>query len=165
MKAKNAKIRKAKTAPIATSRELHLIDIENEIGKAEPSATEVAQFRHFYLAFNNVPQDAHIVVGASSPLALLAIADGWPGARSVYKQGKDGADLALLEVALNEGAAGRFGKVVIASGDHVFTQAVDTLQARDVDVRVFARKYGTHHTLYTHCRDVRTFTELEFSAA
>ena len=159
------KTKDAKRAQITATRELHLIDIENEIGKAEPSATEVAQFRHFYLAFNNVPQDAHIVVGASSPLALLAIADGWPGARSVYKQGKDGADLALLEVALDEGAAGRFGKVVIASGDHVFTEAVDTLQASDVDVRVFARKYGTHHALYTHCRDVRTFTELEFSAA
>jgi hypothetical protein len=143
MKAKNAKSKNAQTARITAPRELHLIDIENEIGKAEPSATEVAQFRHFY----------------------LAIADGWPGARSVYKQGKDGADLALLEVALDEGAAGRFGKVVIASGDHVFTEAVDTLQAHSVDVRVFARKYGTHHTLYTHCRDVRTFTELEFSAA
>ena len=54
------KTKDAKRKQIAATRELHLIDIENEIGKAEPSATEVAQFRHFYLAFNNVPQDAHI---------------------------------------------------------------------------------------------------------
>ena len=157
------KTKNAKRALITAPRELHLIDIENEIGKAEPSATEVAQFRHFYLAFNNVPQDAHIVVGASSPLALLAIADGWPGARSVYKQGKDGADLALLDVISQERINDRFAKIVIASGDGIFAGPAHELHAEGKDVSVFSHVRSISLQFANAGEMVSLFGPLDFS--
>lgn len=38
-----------------TNRELHLIDIENELGTGKVQAADIARFRTFYLKANNVP--------------------------------------------------------------------------------------------------------------
>lgn len=148
-----------------TIREAHLIDIENELGKGNPTAAEIALFRDFYLSMNNVPGDAQIIIGASSDATLLEVAIGWPGVRRVFRPGKDGADKALLEVALDENLDLRFGKVVIGSGDHAFTEAVDALQFAGVTVEVFARDLNTHHSLFTHCRNVHTFSVAQFALA
>ena len=110
-----------------TNRELHLIDIENETGKSDPTAAEIAQFRSFYCDRNNVPRDAHVVIAASSGATLLEASVGWPGARTTFLPGRDGADLALIDVALDENVDKRYGKVVIASGDHIFAEAVSPL--------------------------------------
>ena len=156
------KTRRAKTMQITGSRELHLIDIENEIGKAEPTATEVAQFRDFYLAFNRVAQDAHIVIGASSPLALLAISDGWPNARRVYKQGKDGADLALLQVINQERIHERFAKIVIASGDGIFADVAQELHVRGKNVSVFSHVRSISHQFGKSGERVNLYGPLDF---
>ena len=147
------------------NRELHLIDIENETGKSDPTAAEIAQFRSFYCDRNNVPRDAHVVIAASSGATLLEASVGWPGARTTFLPGRDGADLALIDVALDENVDKRYGKVVIASGDHIFAEAASTLVALGVDVTVFARAVFLSRFLRDTTANIRVFSAADFSLA
>jgi hypothetical protein len=147
------------------NRELHLIDIENELGTGQIKSTDVARFRTFYLKANNVPADAQIVVASSSSQNLLESAFGWPGARTVWLPGHDGADRALLEIAYEENVEKRYHKVVIASGDHIFAEAAESLQNLGVKVRVFARAVFLSVILQSACKDVALYTGNDFRLA
>lgn len=148
-----------------TNRELHLIDIENELGTGEVRAADISRFRTFYLEANQVPNNAHIVVATSSSQSLLEAAVGWPGARTVWLPGEDGADRALLEVAYEENVEKRYDKVVIASGDHIFAEAAESLQNLGVKVKVFARAVFISVILRAACKDVELYSAEEFSLA
>lgn len=147
------------------SRELHLIDIENELGTGSPEASDIARFRQFYIATNDVPADAHIVIAASSKETLLEASAGWPHARTVYLTGHDGADLALIQVALNENVDKRYGKVVFASGDHIFADAATTLQKLGVCVKFFARAINVSRHIRECCDNVQLFSAADFCLA
>lgn len=147
------------------NRELHLIDIENELGTGQVRAADIARFRTFYLKANNVPVDAHIVVASSSSQNLLESAFGWPGARTVWLPGQDGADRALLKIAYEENVEQRYDKVVIASGDHIFAEAAEALQSLGVKVRVFARAVFVSIILRSACNDVELYSADDFSLA
>ena len=148
-----------------SSRELHLIDIENETGKPNPTAAEIAKFRVFYCERNSVPRDAHVVIATSSSATLLEAAFGWPGARTTFLPGRDGADLALISVALDENVDKRYGKVVIASGDHIFAEAASTLIRLGVQVTVFARAVVLSRFLRETAATIRVFSAADFSLA
>ena len=147
------------------NRELHLIDIENELGTGQVKAADIARFRTFYLKANNVPADAHIVIAASCSQNLLESAFGWPGARTVWLPGHDGADRALLEIAYEENVEKRYDKVVIASGDHIFAEAAEALQSLGVKVKVFARAVFVSVILRAACNDVELYSATDFSLA
>ncbi len=148
-----------------SNRQLHLIDIENETGKSNPTAAEIAQFRTFYCDRNNVPRDAHIVVAASSGATLLEASVGWPGARTTFLNGRDGADLALIDVALDENVDKRYGTVVIASGDHIFAEAASTLIRLGVQVTFFARAISLSRFLRETTANIRVFSATDFCLA
>ncbi len=147
------------------NRELHLIDIENGLGMSSPTAAEIDQFRRFYLKANNVPDNAHIVIAASSSKTLLEASVGWPHARTTFLPGVDGADRALLAVALGENVEKRYAKVVIASGDHIFAEASTTLELLGVHVTVFSRAVLLSRFLREACRDIQVFSAADFSLA
>lgn len=86
-----------------------------------------------------LPNDAQVVVAASSGTGLITAGLGWPEARRVWMAGHDGADLALADVALNEDVVGRFNKVVICSGDGLFAVVARYLQVSGVEVVVVSR--------------------------
>jgi hypothetical protein len=74
-------------------RRLHLVDIENLVGDALPSLSQVCQVQGHYadcLGFGAMDQ----VEVASSRLTLVNAALGWPHARYRAWSGPDGADLA-----------------------------------------------------------------------
>jgi hypothetical protein len=147
------------------NRELHLIDIENETGKSNPTASEISEFRRFYCGRNAVPANAHIVIAASSGATLLEASVGWPGTRTVFLDGRDGADLALIDVALGENVETRYGKVVIASGDHIFAEAVSTLSRLGVKVTIFARAVYLSRFLRETEAEIQIFSAQDFSLA
>ena len=121
------------------ARRLHLVDIENLAGEALPSLSQVRQAQGRYtscLTFGAMDQ----VEVASSRLALLNAALGWPHAHYRVRSGPDGADLALLDVVQHENVASRFTHVVIGSGDHLFTEAAAHLAAQGVWVTVVSRR-------------------------
>lgn len=148
-----------------TNRELHLIDIENELGTGHVKEADIALFRTFYLKANNVPADAHIVVASSSSQNLLASAFGWSGARTVWLPGHDGADRALLEIAYKENVEKRYSKVVIASGDHIFAEAAVELQNLGVKVKVFASAVFISLILRAACENVELYSAADFRLA
>ena len=121
------------------ARRLHLVDIENLAGEALPTLSQVRQAQGRYascLTFGAMDQ----VEVASSRLALLNAALGWPHAHYRVRSGPDGADLALLDVVQHENVASRFTHVVIGSGDHLFTEAAAHLAAQGVWVTVVSRR-------------------------
>ncbi len=123
------------------ARRLHLIDIENLVGAPLPSLGQVRETLGLYtgrLAFDAMDQ----VEVASSHLALLNAALGWPNAHYRIQSGPDGADLALLDVLRHENVDGRFTHVAIGSGDHLFAEDVARLAAHGVWVTVVSRRRG-----------------------
>jgi predicted nucleotidyltransferase len=146
-------------------RELHLIDIENELGTGSITGADVSHFREYYLRANNVSADAHVVVGVSSAPALLEASFGWPGARTVYLEGKDGADLSLLEIVLTENVDQRYGKVTIASGDGIFTEAATALINLGVEVTIFARATRLNVNLWSTHSTIRLFNAADLALA
>jgi NYN domain len=120
-------------------RGLHLIDIENLAGAALPSFEQIQDVQGSYagrLTFGELDQ----VVVASSHKTLLDAARGWPHARYRARSGRNGADLALLDVLWNERVAARFARVVIGSGDGAFTRAAANLTTAGVWVTVVSRR-------------------------
>lgn len=103
-------------------RRIHLIDIENLAGGAGVGPDEFRRVWHVYRhhAAGARPGD-HIVVAASrfaardAALALVGEPIQWR-----WRDGKDGAEIALIEHIDLAHAARRFGTIVVASGDHAF---------------------------------------------
>lgn len=119
-------------------RSLHLIDVENLAGMARPSEREVDRALMRYRTAIAVGPDDHVVLATNRTTAMSA-GWSWPGPLVRPASGADGADLALLAEADPDDVARRFDRVVIASGDHLFTDRVIDLRRRGVEVEVLAR--------------------------
>jgi len=120
-------------------RRLHVVDIENLAAAKIPGLSQIREVQNCYaehLMFRAFDQ----VVIASSHLALLNAALGWPHARYRVRSGRDGADLELLDVLLREDIAARFTHVAIGSGDGVFAVAAASLAATGVCVTVVSHR-------------------------
>jgi hypothetical protein len=124
------------------ARALHLVDIDNLLG--DPATYDELEIGWTICAYKHAASfvDGDHVVVATSPFArhALAIGTAWPGARHVWRKGKDGADLALLESAAWAVKTGNFGRVVIGSGDHIFVDALEWFAAANVPVQVVSRR-------------------------
>ena len=134
-------------------RALHVVDIENLAGAAVPSLDLVTAVQVRYLARLGLRADDQVVLAASH-LALLNAGLGWPHARYRVRSGKDGADLALIDVLEHENVAARFSHVVIGSGDGLFGDTAARLAARGVYITVVSRKASLAQGLARVARDV-----------
>jgi NYN domain len=134
-------------------RALHVVDIENLAGAALPSLDLVSAVQDRYLECLGFGADDQVVLAASH-LGLLNAGLGWPHARYRVRSGKDGADLALIDVLEHENVAARFSHVVIGSGDGLFGDAAASLAARGVYVTVVSRKASLAQGLARAARDV-----------
>lgn len=67
--------------------------------------------------------------------------------RMLWRSGKDGADLALLDILKNEDIANRFSEVVVGSGDGIFAEIVARLAANGVRGHVVSRREALAHRL------------------
>jgi hypothetical protein len=63
---------------------------------------DIESFRQFGIAHNNVPRDAHIVIGASSVATMLEAGIKWPLVRSEWVCGPDGAVRHLILSLIDE---------------------------------------------------------------
>ena len=118
------------------TRRLVVVDIENLIGGAVLHPNEAAWARRRLVGAGVLAESDQVVIGTSH-LGLLPIGMAWTGQRYVIGSGPDGADLALLEV-LDENLPAKYGEVVLASGDGIFTDAAAALCAAGVRVHVVA---------------------------
>jgi hypothetical protein len=108
---------------------LVLIDLENICGPSADARTVTKRLRQLR-AETRIPADAHVVCAGNAPL-LFHAASELPGSRMLVAHGRrNEADLSLIACAeerLGAGARGgtRFARVVIASGDRIFTRVSD----------------------------------------
>ncbi len=115
-------------------RSLHLIDLENLCGSGLPPTSFIEKvWRTYRYGVLTSPED-HYVVGSSHIFASRA----WfvlpaQGIQRRARSGKDGGELAILADVDLDHAASRFDRLVIASGDGMFTEAAKA-----------AREHGLH---------------------
>jgi hypothetical protein len=128
------------------SRVLHLIDVENLLGTAEPDPAQARDLRDRYLRLVGVG-DPDLVVIASSHRALKNTGDWWPRTRYLVRSGPDGADRELLDVMDRERIAERFCRVIIASGDGGFAPGAAGLVTAGCHVTVVSRRAGLSRQL------------------
>lgn len=140
-------------------RTVHLVDIENLMGGADFTVGEAAVVADHYVRIAvAAPEDFTVL--ASSHFAAPAAWFGWHTARRLLQSGSDGADLALIDVMMSEDFARRFGRVVVASGDGIFSGPCAWLQEQGCSVTVVTRREALSRRLAFAVRDVR-YLELE----
>lgn len=123
---------------LARGRRLVLVDIENIAGGACTTDSIVLQARQAMAATGQIRAADHVVIGTSH-IGLIQVGTNWDRVRYVVRSGRDGADLALLEV-IAEDVPARFESVVLASGDGIFAPAVAGLAAAGVATTVIGRR-------------------------
>lgn len=119
-------------------RRLFVVDIENMVGGAVTDFEEAAHAWRLLKEAAGLRSQDQVVVGACHLSALAAGLTRTPS-RLLVQSDDDGADLRLLEVLETENIAGRYGEVVLVSGDGIFTDAVRALQTAGVRVTVVSR--------------------------
>jgi len=131
---------------------LVMVDIENQVGASEITAEQVVEVKTALdlLEGANVMQ-----VVACSHHNAQAVMFNWPKARILLRSGKDGADLALIKVATDEHIADRFDRIVIASGDGIFTTVAKDLFAEGVEVSIVCGRGTLAKNLKHQCPNVR----------
>lgn len=138
---------------LGRGRAIHLVDLENLIGSSAMSAEQVAMIREMYLNVAEVACQDHVVVATGVAAATTAWF-AWGPARRLVRAGIDGADQALLEVIRREALANRYTRVVVGSGDGIFTDACRVLQEA-CTVTVVTRRESLSTQLRLAVRDVR----------
>lgn len=135
-------------------RTLHVIDIENLIGSTSFTVGEAAVVaRRYALVSGCGPQDFTVL--ASSHIAAKAAWFGWPTGRRLVRSGPDGADRALIDVLTAEDVHARFGRVVVASGDGIFSGPCAWLQEMGCSMTVVTRRNALSRRLAFAVRDIR----------
>lgn len=112
---------------------VHLIDLENLVGDPSAPCSQIASVWDTYAAgVPRTPQDL-LIIGTSHYFAIRAWFVLPAGIRRVARDGRDGAESALLDAIDIDLIANRFGRLVIGSSDHIF-----------FDIAMEARIRGMH---------------------
>ena len=145
----------------AWGRRLVLVDIENVVG-GECSTEARARWAQRRLVDEIGDVSVDFVVVAVDASGLANVGWEWRTARCLPGYGKDGADRALLDV-LGENIDRRFGHVVLASGDGIFTEPTVELTARGVEVTVVAHECALSSRLRLAASNVVLLSRLDGS--
>lgn len=131
----NLNNRPPRTGGHGFTRGIHLIDIENLCGANHPSRSQVAAARELYLQNVTVAESDLTIIGSAVGNTFNA-ALGWPGARYLCRNGKDGADIRLAQVIVHEDVTSRFDRAVVASGDGGLAPFVGFMAKHGLDTTV-----------------------------
>lgn len=116
-------------------RTFHAIDLENLLGDpTRRDRAHVAEAWERYTARVPIRRDDHIVVATGPSLAVTAWFALPSTVRRLVGYGLDGADNALIDAMDTDHIAARYGRVVIASGDHIFAPSARSLRLKGMQV-------------------------------
>lgn len=152
--------------PALRGRRLILIDIENISGGAIRTLAEARWVQRMLDSTLGLRHQEQVIIGVSKAGAIHTGPE-WSSARIVVGTGVDGADHALLDVLNNENIADRFDKVVLVSGDGIFTETVATLGGHGVKVTVVAHQTSLAKRLQMAASQTVTFNprQINFEGA
>lgn len=134
-------------------RRLIVVDMENLVGGAVTSIEAATWVRGKVAAVIGERAGDIVVIGTGSNGCLNA-GLAWRGPRLVTRDGRSGADLALLEV-LDEGVENRFAEVVIVSGDHIFSERAGELAAAGLKTTAVGVRGSTSGALRLAAHETR----------
>jgi hypothetical protein len=120
-------------------RTLHLVDVENLCAGCNCTIQGVSETACEYLSlFPSTEKDLYVL--ATSFKNALSCGLGWPtSSQQLMRSGENGADFALIEAYEPHDMAERFGRIVIGSGDGIFTELANKLTALGCHVTVVTR--------------------------
>lgn len=124
---------------ITLRRTAHLLDVENLVGTGRFGASELRSCQSAYTALGLLRRGDHVIV-ACNPFSAIHVRDMWPGTRLLTGHGRDGADRALLAAIEHERFEDRYDRIVVGSGDGIFTDAVAAFRQIGRDVVVVGRQ-------------------------
>ena len=132
---------------VPAGRALHLVDVENLMGgPLQGHAALSASLASFARAAQVQPGD-HVTVGVNPGLAF-GVWDVWPHARLAVGGGPNGADNALLAtVEAVDWVAPRYDRIVVGSGDGIFSVVVATYRAMGIPVGLVSRATSLSMTM------------------
>ena len=142
---------------MTTTRRLIAADIENLLGGSPARATAARWDAAFAALTETLGYDAtrdHLVI-AVDPSWAFEVKSRAPLARLLVRRGESGADRALCEELADVSfIARRYGRVVVASGDHEFVSPVAALVLAGVLVTVAALAVQSSPVLTAMATDV-----------
>lgn len=122
---------------VGAARTLYLVDLENVVGHGQMTAVE-AEWAWADLTAQLSIRPGDLAVVATGRGSAVQAAFAVRPHRLRIGHGIDGADLQLLQVLDTEPIAARYDRVVLVSGDAIFTEAIARLGAWGVEVVVAA---------------------------
>jgi hypothetical protein len=137
-----------------TYNAVHLIDLENLYGSGRLSYEAIKKTRLAYLEEVGV-QDGDLVLVAAGIGNRLTVSNGWPGALYKFREGLNGADIALAEFMSEFHSAHRYNRAFLGSGDGGLAPYAEFLRTSGLDIVVVARPSSTSYRL-------RGFERIEF---
>ncbi len=141
------------TARVWGGRALHLVDVDNLIGDPRRAApTLIRATLGLYRDVSGYRAGDLVVLATNHGLAL-EVGLAWPCVRLLARSGPDGADLALLD-EVDFAMGGRFDRVIIGGGDHIYEGAVRRLHAAGVHAAVVSRPEALARLLRLAAREV-----------
>ena len=142
------------TSILAQNRTLHLVDVENLAGGSLCSLRGVMTTADDYLKLLPPTGDDLYVLATSCSNAPAGYF-GWPtSAQRLMRSGENGADLALLEAYTEIEIASRFGRVIIGSGDGIFTDLAVHLTSLGCHVIIVSRPDSLSKRLQLAAQDI-----------
>ena len=144
---------------------LHLVDLENLLGDPRAEADVALATFSAYLDVAGWQADDHVIL-ATNPWLMTKIAFDLPVPASRHAvHGRDGADTMLLSLAPTELVVKRYGRLVIGSGDGIFTNRARAVHDGGIPVDVVARPDGCSSRLHRFgCRYLQPSTDVVLAA-
>jgi hypothetical protein len=130
------------TSSSRSQRSLHLVDLENLVGDPFAPAPLVHGTLTRYLAVAGWSPGDQVIVASNAKLIRKVVFD-LPVPCNVHAaNGRDGADEILLSLASAAMVANRYARLVIGSGDHIFSERAQAARDLGAQVLVVARADG-----------------------
>lgn len=147
---------------IHQGRSIHLVDIENQLGTPFFNTQAVDAWFEDYARLVDYRTEDLIVVGTSTWRTVWEVERSVVPCRKLFRRGPDGADQVLQQVMWEEELPARFDRVLCASGDGGFTDAVAALGSLGAHVVVVSRLSCLSKRLRLAASEVITLPEDRF---
>ena len=140
------------------TRRLFVIDVEN----ATRSPRLKISTTNFFIArvcsiFEISASDLVVVAGSCGNALMVNHVASQLHGQARYRNGKDGADIALLEhldQTVQQSSKSKetsISEVIVVSGDHIFSKAVEELRQKGISTTVVAYRNTLSHSLASVC--------------
>ena len=143
------------------NRRLFVIDLENAACSSRPNLVMADYFATKIVSILKIEVSDLVVVAGACGNALMVnhVASRLHG-QARYRNGKDGADIALLQhleqtvAQTSKSTETSISEVIIVSGDHIFEKAVKDLRKKGIFTTVVAYRKTLSRSLANVCNRI-----------